>query len=143
MSAIPPAEVEGAPRYRRVDEARIVESLLVDGWADQIRLGRREAAAAEARAALQRCVDLGLPFALAPDGGRLFDPVEAENFLEWADLNGLDAAWERRCVAVARARAWEAYGGPESSAPPPPPAALPPRRYRVRLTRAFNLAGRP
>ncbi|NDP42265.1 MAG: hypothetical protein GZ089_06040, partial [Aromatoleum sp.] len=50
-------------RYRSVEEARIIDYLLLCGWAREVRGGDRDAAEREARAALDRWASLGLPFA--------------------------------------------------------------------------------
>jgi hypothetical protein len=133
--------ISGEARYRTVEEARIVDLLLIHGWAYEVRAGRRAEAEPAARAALDRCVDLGLAWRRAPSGGRLFDPVEVSNFLEWAGVNRAERTWEDRCAATARRLVLEAHGGGEGDRPPAP-AALGPQRYAVTIRRGFNLEGR-
>jgi hypothetical protein len=130
----------GEPRGRSVPEDQVVELLLMDGWAREVRDHRRAAAQVEAAAALERCVALGLPFEAGP-AGRRFDPVEVFNVLQWAGLERDDPTWAARCLATARARAWEACGRDGGALPPPSPITLPPQRYAVTLARTFDLAG--
>jgi hypothetical protein len=124
--------------HRTIDEALVIESLLSQGWPIELRAGGRAAAEIQARAALDRFVGLGLPFAAGDS--RRFDPAEVSNFVEWAGLNAGDQTWEAHCVASARRLVWEAHGGGRGLAPSP--AALGARAYRFTLRRTFNLADR-
>jgi hypothetical protein len=133
--------VFGEARYRSVDEARIVELLISDGWPPE-NAGACETAGRAARAALERCVALGLPYRLSPTGGRLFDPAETSNFLKWVRAHRAERMWEDRCVAAGRRRVWEPYpdGGDLSRAPDP--ETLGPQRYAMTIRRTFNLEER-
>jgi hypothetical protein len=128
----------GAPRYRTIDEARIVDMMLVFAWPHNLRYGDAARAAGDARAALRHCVALGLQFADAPGGVRLFDPAEVTNFIIWAGLRGADRLWEDRFVSTGRRLALDLHPTPADAACPPPPS-LPPARYRISLHRTFNL----
>jgi hypothetical protein len=123
---IPPG---GEARRRTIDEARIVDLLLLQGWAFEARGGARSRAEREVRAALDQLVALGLPHGRSAAGERLFDPVETANFLRWAALRLGHPALIERCVPTARrmAREMDPIG---------------PRRYVVTLRRTFNLEGR-
>ncbi len=133
----------GDSAYRTIDEARIIEILLLNGWVYEVRDGRRDLAEREARAALDRLVVLGLPYATSRDGGRLFDPVELARFLRWAGVSLGDPTSEKLDVTTGRRMAWEAYGGNGGDhRMPPSPAALAPARYRLTIKRQFNLDGR-
>ncbi|MFI4933643.1 MAG: transglutaminase family protein [Caulobacterales bacterium] len=135
-------QIAAEARYRNVDEARIVEMLLVHGWRFDVALGRRAAAEQAARAALEGLVALGLPYRQAPAGGRLFDPVETWNFVESAGLSLGDRTWEDHCVAAARRQAWEAdpQADPDWSRPPAL-EAFAPQHFAVTIWRTFNLNG--
>jgi transglutaminase-like putative cysteine protease len=121
--------VRGEARYRTVDEARIAAHLALNGWAFDLRSAGRERAEREAAAALDGLVMLGLPYTRAPDGRRLFDPVEVSNFLRRTGLAGSDSTLRARCAPSARRIVLDA-----------PSAA--PTRYAVTIRRRFNLAGR-
>jgi hypothetical protein len=123
-------EIPGGAQYRTVEEHKILEMLIADGWWYEVAAGRRESAIREAGEALQRCVAAGLAFRDAPGGGRWFDPVEAADFLRRASLDGIELTWASRCVPAGRR---EALRHPPQSAP---------TRYAVALRRDFNLAGR-
>jgi hypothetical protein len=129
----------GEARYRNIEESRIVELLLHDGWAFDVAAGARAEAEHQARAALDRCVAIGLAHRRSASGERLFDPVEVSNFLESAGRGGLDRTWEDRCLPNVRRLVWQAHGGGDPRHPPPPPAALGPARYAVSIRRTFNL----
>jgi hypothetical protein len=135
-------DVFGDARHRTIDEARILEMLLVHGWRFEVAASRRAESLAAARAALERCVALGLPYRRSADGARLFDPDEMWNFVKWAQLRHGEGPWEERCVSSARRDAgqWE----PAGADPNRPPAldGLGPRRFAVTIRRTFNLAGR-
>ncbi len=129
-------EISSLAAHRTIDEALVVEALLSQGWPIETRTGGRAAAEIQARAALDRFVGLGLPFAAVD--GRRFDLAEVSNFVEWAGLNAGDLTWEAHCVASARRLVWEAHGGGPGLAPPP--SALGAQAYRFTLRRTFNLA---
>ncbi len=127
---------------RNVDEARILELMLVHGWSLQVAAGKRDSALAEAQAALDRFVHLGLPYHRERHGPRLFDPVEMLHFARWAFHALGEPVFAKRFVATGRAVMWEPYGaGPLDQ--PPPYGAVDESRFRFTLTRNFNLAGHP
>jgi hypothetical protein len=129
-------------KYRTVEEARIVELLLLHGWASEIRRGGRLQAEREVRAALDQFVTLGLPFRESETGGRLFDPVEAVNFVRWAWFRHKDRTLIDRCVPTARQLVCEAHRNGDRRGLPPSPGSLGPRRYTVVIKRTFNLENR-
>lgn len=129
-----------ADRYRTVDETRIVELLMLWGWAFEVREGRRTEAEARARAALDRWTRMGLGFT-GGAGERRFDPAEVVNFHKHAGLTGRDPFWEGRYVATARRLVTALHGAPRAEGPAPDPARLPPARFRVSLARTYALQG--
>ena len=133
---------DGHARYRTIEEARIVELLLLHGWAFDVRAGARASAEREVGAALDQLVAMGLPHGRSETGARLFDPVETSNFLRWAHLRLGQATLADRCVPNARRMVSQAH--PPGVRPDAPPAleALGPQRYAVTLRRSFNLEGR-
>ena len=76
MTAPPPVGIRTGARYRVVDEARIVEMLVLLGWAIDARLGRLEAARRDAAETLERWIGMGLACKRSADGARRFDPAE-------------------------------------------------------------------
>lgn len=130
----------GDQRYRTIDEERIVQLLLVTGWRFAVRAGRHDTASAEARAGLERLVQLGLPFRIAA-AGRLFDPVEVANFVVWSHFHHGERLWEDFFVATARREIWEPFPRSGDCNTPPCWDALGPRRYDVSIRRTFNLRG--
>ncbi len=127
--------------YRCIEASVIEEWLVHCGWAYEWSGGARSEAIVEARRALKRWVDLGLAYAQAEGGVRLFDPAEVLNFVKMAGRSGKDRAWQERFVETYRNLVREFHSGQNPSDPPPPPSLLPPRRFRVRLSREFNLEG--
>src|SRR3954451_3946328 len=89
-------------RYRTVPEETVLASLLLGGWAFDLRTGRADAARQQARDGLRELVELGVGVALAPDGRRLFDPAELVNKMKWAGLAGRCGLWRDRWVATGR-----------------------------------------
>src|SRR5450631_3075901 len=77
-----PAAIRADARYRIVDEDRIIDLLVLCGWAHEVQQGKRASAVQGAAAALDRWIAAGLPFAPTADGARRFDPVEVVNFLK-------------------------------------------------------------
>ena len=128
-------------RYRTVEEARIIEVLLLYGWAFEVRAGRRAPAEREAAEALDRWVGLGLPFERSNDGKRYFDPAEVVNFLKWAAIHDGDPCWEERFIATGRRLVSELHPGETTRSMPPSPIVLGPQRFSVTLRREFNLEG--
>jgi hypothetical protein len=137
----PPLRIDA--RRRTFPEARIVDCVLVHGWATAMHHGDRDAARREAEAALARWLDAGLPFERAADGTRLLDPAEALNFGKWSGMHGDDPFYEERFVAQARAlvRAFHPSAAPDGV--PPAPAQLAPVRVAIALEREFALARAP
>jgi hypothetical protein len=131
-------KISSLAAHRTVDEATVVEILLNQGWPFEVRTAGRAVAETQAKAALDRFVDLGLPFAEAD--GRRFDPAEVSNFVEWAGLAAGDRTWRAHCVESGRQLVWEAHGGGRGLAPLP--EALTDQAYRFTLRRTFNLADR-
>ena len=119
--------VPGEALYRTVEGARVLDLLLLHGWAFALRGEERALAERQAAAALERLVGLGLPFARSGDGARLFDPVEALNFLRWAGVRGDDPTWIEHCLPTARRLAG---------------AADEAERFAFTLRRTFNLKDR-
>lgn len=85
--------------YRTVPEGRIIEMLLLAGWA-------YEQDNPDARAATRRALDnwtaMGLGVRLDATGERLFDPVEVANVLKRLGLEGRDSFWIDRYVNTGR-----------------------------------------
>ena len=136
---IPP--VFGEARYRTIDEARIIEAMVTEGWRYEVAGGRRGAAETAARAALEQCVGLGLPFARSPAGVRLFDPAEASNSLKWSFRALGEGAWEKQFLPTARRQIWEPHGPAHDGFDVPPRLSdLAPQRYAVTVRRTFNLS---
>lgn len=135
-------EFSADARYRTIPEDRILEILLLSGWAFEISEGKRDDALRESRSALDRWVDLGLPFARSALGERLFDSAEVVNFLKWVGLFRGDRFWEDRFVATGRRLAVSVYAPDAATADPPHLSGLRPKRFDVTLRREFNLAGR-
>lgn len=131
------------PRPRTFPEARIVDYLLVSGWATAARGSDREQARAEARAALERWIAAGLPVAGAADGARHFDPAEVLNFGKWAGMQRADPFYEERFVAQSRDLVRAFHSASAAPGVPPSPSDLPPRRFEVTLEREFDLRRAP
>ena len=90
-------------RYRTVSEPRLLEVLLLGGWAFEVEAGRHAEALASTLTALDSWIELGLQYRRSERGERLYDPVEVLNFQKWAGLNGRDRFWIDRCVRTNRA----------------------------------------
>ena len=134
--------IAGQARYRTIDEARIVDLLLLHGWAFEVRAGGRALAEREVREALDQLVAMGLPHRQTETGARLFDPVETSNFLRWSSLHCGQRTLLDRCVPTARRMVSEGHrvGGGRGS--PPALEDLGPQRYVVTIRRTFNLEDR-
>lgn len=128
-------------RYRTVEEARIIELLLLCGWAFEVRADGRASAEREATEALNRWVGLGLPFERSDGGKRCFDAAEVANFLKWVGIHDRDPFWEERFVTTGRRLVWDFHPGEPTRSMPPPPIVLGPQRFSVTLRREFNLQG--
>ena len=136
MTAPPPVGIRTGARYRVVDEARIVEMLVLLGWAIDARLGRLEAARRDAAETLERWIGMGLACKRSADGARRFDPAEVSNFFRRAK----DPFYVERFVVQGRRLALAFHRGATSAAAPPSPDTLPPERFTVTHTREFALA---
>jgi len=135
--------VFGDARYRTIDEARIIAALVAEGWRYQVAKGEHVTAERQARAALERCVALGLPHRRSAAGGRLFDPAEASNFLKWAFKEKGEPIWPDQYLPSARREIWEAHQPAGDCIDAPPDlGSLADQRYAVTVRRSFNLAGR-
>ena len=126
-------------RNRTVEEARILDYLLLCGWAREARHGDRAPAEREARTALDRWVGFGLPFVRSADGERRFDPAEVVNMLKWTGAQHGDPFWEERFIATGRALIRAFHRSPPAQGAPPPPATLAPTRFEFTLQREFAL----
>jgi hypothetical protein len=133
--------VVGEPRYRMLSETRIVDQLLLQGWIHAWRSGDRAAAVSEVKATLERLVALGLPYARAPDGARLFDPFETMNFVRWAGQCLGEPTTREHCAPTARRLVLEAHGAAGQSGEPLGPERLGAQPYAVTIRRTFNLKG--
>lgn len=134
--------VAGHARYRTVDEARIIDLLLLHGWAFEVRAGARAEAEREVRAVLDQLVAMGLPHHRTDAGARLFDPVETSNFLRWSYLARDHGTVIDRCVPTARRMVSQAHPTDDERGSPPALGALGPQRYAVTIRRTFNLESR-
>jgi len=90
-----PLGMQWDDRYRSVREVDILRTLLLFGWAFEAGSGTAEEAV---RIMLEGWTQSGLPFRRASDGKRLFDPIEVNNFLKWAGLEGRDRFLSERLV---------------------------------------------
>ena len=114
---------------RTADEARVIDYLVVAGWAKDF-LASPASARDAASTALERWVRAGLPFSRLPGGERGFDPAEVMNFAKSAGVSGRDEFWSARYVETGRSLVREFGAQPQE---------LGPRGFRLRLERAFNL----
>jgi hypothetical protein len=85
--------------YRTVAESRILDMLLLGGWAYE--QDNAEAILAT-RQALDSWISMGLGVRLGPTGQRLFDPVEVVNVLKRLGLEGRESFWADRYVGTGR-----------------------------------------
>jgi Transglutaminase-like superfamily len=99
ISKYGPLGIRVDDRYRNIPEARIVEMLMLAGWAYELESPVAEETSKEA---LQYWTQIGLGFRRAKNGERLFDPVEVNNFLKRAGLDGRDGFWAERYVRTGR-----------------------------------------
>ncbi|GBQ28193.1 transglutaminase domain-containing protein [Gluconacetobacter azotocaptans] len=86
-------------RYRTVDEERMLDSLLLLGWAF---CNDIDGARIIAREALDRWIASGLGVRLDPAGRRFFDPVEVVHSLKHAGTIGDDDFWQNHYVTTSR-----------------------------------------
>jgi hypothetical protein len=126
--------------HRTVEEPRIVDLLSLRGWPAELHCGEAAAVRKAAQSALDGLVALGLAYRPAPSGQRMFDPVEVSNFVIWASRNRGDPTFERNFVASARRLVFESHNILGGLGNPPALESLEDARYRVTLSRRFNLA---
>jgi hypothetical protein len=131
-----------APARRTVAEGLMVEHIARIGWPYEALGEALDAVRSLAALALQRWVNLGLPFETAADGQRLFDHAEVLNFPSSDRVRGQDRFFADNMVASRRRMTADFHPGHHDLArPPPAPGTLPPRRFSVTLRRVFNLEG--
>jgi len=116
--------------YRGVPEDRIVQMLMLGGSAYE---GDSPQAARSAANALQTWTEIGLGFRRAADGGRLFDPVEVENFMKRAGMEARHDFWAERYVVTGRRLVLDFATKNRGE------AATGEREFVVNFTRSFNL----
>jgi len=126
-------------RRRRACEAEILDELLIAGWPRADILARRAEITGEAKTVLEDFIALGLGYERTADGERRFDPGEVGNSMTFAHVEGRETVWAERTLALRRRTILAAHGVPLRAGEPPPPRALPPRRFRLRLHRRFDL----
>jgi hypothetical protein len=85
--------------YRTVPESRILDMLLLAGWAYE---QDDPKASAATRHALDRWIGMGLGMTSGPTGERLFDPVEVVDVLKRLGLEGRDSFWADRYIHTGR-----------------------------------------
>lgn len=93
---------KGEDRHCVISQSRIMDLLLLAGWAFELEAGQRQTAQSATEAALEGWIEAGLGFRLDPARSRLFDPVEVVNYLKWAGLTGQDPFWSERYVKTGR-----------------------------------------
>jgi hypothetical protein len=113
-----------------------LDLLLLGGWAFELECGRRAEALRSTQASLESWIALGLPYARSASGERLYDPVEALNFMKWAGLEGLDTFWRERYVGTGRALVCDLAGRRDDT---PWPDGRTDARFHVSLQRSFEL----
>jgi hypothetical protein len=123
-------------QYRTVSESCLLDFLLLGGWAFELECGGQAKALASTQASLESWIALGLPYARSERGERLYDPVEALNFMKWAGFKGLDRFWLERYVATGRAVVCELADRRDATLSPDGRSDA---RFHVRLQRSFDL----
>jgi transglutaminase-like putative cysteine protease len=126
-------------RYRVVDEARILDALILQGWAREWQHGKHDYARREAKVVLDRWCALGLACVADASGERRFDPAEVHNFFKWSGRALGDRFYDDRQVTTGRRNVLAFHGASDVAAAAPSPAALPPVRFEVTLHRDFDL----
>ena len=119
-------------RYRTIPEAKILSSFRLGGWPFEL---NSEAAKTGVQQVLDSWVDLGLGFTRAPDGGRLFDPVEVDNFMRRVRIDGRSAFFTERFVLNHRRMVAELTQTDSSSGRE--------RRFALQFKRTFSLRSVP
>ena len=125
-------------RHRCVDEARIIDLLAIEGWAQEWSEGRLVDARRGAAAALDLAIAAGAGFALTASGARLFDPLEVEDALEWLAVTGRKTLWTDQTAhsRVAFIAATRAGDRPLDAGQAGEPGRT---RFRVTFHRVFDL----
>jgi Transglutaminase-like superfamily len=136
-----PRPIRADARYRVVDEARIIDLLVLSGWAHEVRLGERASSELQATATLERWIAAGLPYTSSTDRSRRFDPVEVVNFLKLVGLRDRDPFLEEHFIATGRRMVLDFHGLPDVAGALPSPRLLQGRRFIVTLQREFDLRG--
>jgi Transglutaminase-like superfamily len=130
---------QSATGYRCI-EARLIEQwLMLCGGAYEWNRGERDQVLREARNALSRWLDLGLGSTQAEHGERLFDPVEVFRFVKMAAMTGQDRYWYETFVKTGRDLISEFHGPEPIASEPARPRSLPPKRFRIQISRQFGL----
>jgi len=123
---------------RTIDADRIVDMVVLNGWAFEWRAGQRTLAIRQARAALDGLLALGLPH----DGPRtapLFDPAEIPHFVRWAGLYRNDPTYDRY-IGTGRGLVWEPHAPGGDRTGPPCLADLPVQHHTLTVWRTSTLA---
>jgi len=120
-------------RYRTVNERDMARSLLIAALPYELAAGDRVKADNIVKDALEDWIRSGLKFGRAPDGARLFDPVEVFNHMKWEGLMGHDGFWSRHFIATARAFTQQSAGVEGRL-----PKHLEKKRFSVELRRKFS-----
>jgi hypothetical protein len=94
------------PNHRTIPEPKILEMLLLYGWAFDLAAGRRAAAMQQCQAALETLIRNGLGFRAAARH-RLFDPVEVLNTITAEGHAGRLPIWTGHFIPTARAHVQE------------------------------------
>lgn len=136
-----PYPFQYAARYRTVAEALVLDQLALAGWAFEMAAGGSSSvmgACADTLDALRRC---GVGWETAPDGTRLYDPVEVANALKETGLSGRTDFLRRRAMVTGRAlvASWMSAGaGQLRDIAPPRLADGAARRFLISWTRRFG-----
>jgi hypothetical protein len=129
------------PALRTIAESRIVDQILLWGYAFEVHEGREAAAREAARNDLERWADQGLAYQGAEPGQRRFDPAEVLNFAIAVGQAGGDPFWRDCYVANLRRLVLDLYPSSAPRTTAPRAASLEPRAFHIRLERDYPLAG--
>ncbi|MDR3522125.1 MAG: transglutaminase-like domain-containing protein [Acidocella sp.] len=91
-------------RYRSIPQARILDMLLLLGWAFEVAAGARAAAELQCAEALESLIGAGLGYCARANGERCFDPAEVLNFVKAEGLAGRSHIWTDHFIPTARAQ---------------------------------------
>jgi hypothetical protein len=130
---------QSAMGYRCIEAGLIEQWLMLCGGAYEWNRGERDQLLREVRNALRSWPDLGLGFAQAEHGERLFDPVEVLRFVKMAAMSGQDRYWYEKFVKTGRNLVREFHHAERIGSEPARPQSLPPKRFRVQISRQFSL----